>query len=315
MGGRLVSELISSAGPSGGRTGDTTVPELTNDPEVLSQWVGHRQTITDHVSAGAVQRLAFTLDHPDPPMAGDPLPPLWHYLFFAEVAPTGSLGADGHPPRGGFLPPVALPRRMWAQSHLTFHEPIPVGAEAERTSTITDVQTKHGSSGPLCFVTVDHQLTVDGRIRITERQDLVYRGDPDPAASPREPDPAPNHAEFTTTVRPNPVLLFRYSALTFNGHRIHYDQDYAQQVEGYPGLVVHGPLTATLLANLAVRHIPDGQHLTSFSFRGVAPLVADSPFTLAGAHRTGGLDLWAATTSGGLAVTARADYASTVEPR
>ena len=286
------------------------MPELTNDPDVLGQWVGRQQRLTDHISAETVGRLATTLNHPTWPDRHGTLPPLWHFLFFAELAPTDTLGPDGHPPRGGFLPPVALPRRMWAQSQVTFLEPIPIGVDAERTSTITRVANKDGSSGPLCFVTIRHDLTVDGRTRLVETQDLVYRADPDPNLPTRPPDPAPVESDFGTVIHPDPVLLFRYSALTFNSHRIHYDREYAQRVEGYGDLVVHGPLTATLLAELAATNTPPGQRLGSFSFRGVTPLLASEPFTIAGGYRDGGVDLWAANPTGGLAMTARAEFAN-----
>ncbi len=284
------------------------MPEPTNDLDVLTQWVGRQQQSDDVIAHPVVRRLELTLDREPTLEVGDPLPPLWHFLFFADVAPTQHLSRDGHPPRVGFLPPVALPRRMWAQSRVEFLAPIRIGSVAQRTSTIETVALKEGSSGLLCFVTVRHELTADGHPCLTETQDLVYRNDPDPSQPVREPDIAPEPADFHETIHPDSVLLFRYSALTFNGHRIHYDLDYAQQVEGYRGLVVHGPLTATLLADLAARHTPDGHRLGSFSFRGVSPLLSDQPFTVAGRQDGHCMDLWAANSTGGLAMTAQANF-------
>ena len=210
----------------------------TNDIEILRDWVGREQVIVHPIEPGVVRRFELALDHEPVLGVGDPLPPMWHVAFFLEVAPTAGLGADGHPRRGGFLPPVALPRRMWAGSRLEFHAPIPIGADAITTSTVDDVVIKEGKTGTLCFVTVSHRTEVDGTRCIVEQQDLVYRDDPGVDAPKRQPEPAPTDADVSETVTPSEVLLFRYSALTFNGHRIHYDRRYASNVEGYDGLVV-----------------------------------------------------------------------------
>ena len=277
----------------------------TNDIEVLREWIGRQQVIVHPIEPGVVRRFELTLDREPTLEIGDPLPPLWHVAFFLEVAATANLGSDGHPERGGFLPPVALPRRMWAGSRIEFHTPIPIGTDAVKTSTVEDVVIKEGKSGTLCFVTVSHRTEVDGTLCISEQQDLVYRDDPDADSPPPTPRPAPDDAEITETVTPSEVLLFRYSALTFNGHRIHYDRPYAREVEGYDGLVVHGPLTATLLADLAAR---TAGPLRTFSFRGTAPILDTAAFTIHGRHTADGMALWAADPAGGLAMTATSTH-------
>jgi 3-methylfumaryl-CoA hydratase len=278
----------------------------TNDIEILRTWVGREQVIVHPIEHGVVRRFELTLDRPPTLEPGDALPSMWHVAFFLEVAPTDRLGTDGHPERGGFLPPVALPRRMWAGSRIEFHEPIPIGSDAVKTSTIDDVVIKEGKSGTLCFVTVSHRTEVDGTLCIAEHQDLVYRDDPDPGAPRPTPKPAPTDAEVSETVEPSEVLLFRYSALTFNGHRIHYDRPYACEVEGYDGLVVHGPLTATLLADLAER---TAGPLRTFSFRGTSPLLDTAPFTIHGRRGDEGMVLWATGPDGEMAMTATSTHA------
>lgn len=291
--------------PDVSETASTPI-DPTNDIAVLRDWVGRVETVTDRFDPVAVRRLELTLDRTPTLTAGDPLPPMWHTLAFADVVPHSGLGADGHPRRGGFLPPVALPRRMWAGSRLRFDAPIPIGETATRTSTIEDVVIKHGASGALCFVTVGHRIEVDGTTCVTEAQDLVYRDDPAADAPKPTPKPAPTDAEVSETFTPSEVQLFRYSALTFNGHRIHYDRTYAHDVEGYDGLVVHGPLTAALLADLAVR---TAGPLHEFSFRGTSPLLDTAPFTIHARRTDEGMALWAANPNGGLAMTATSTHA------
>lgn len=276
----------------------------TNDIEILQTWIGRPATRTEAVSRAHCQRLHETLDLPGTLDDGDPLPPLWHFICHLESAPLSGLGRDGHPQRGGFLPPVALPRRMWAGGRFTFEGDIQVGETVTKTSTVASVTMKTGRTGQLCFVTVRHELSVDGAVRITEEQDLVYREDPAPDAPRPEPKSAPPEADWRETINPSEVQLFRYSALTFNGHRIHYDRDYARDVEGYDGLVFHGPLTATLLAGLAASELGP---LSSFSFRALSPLFDTAPFTIAGASTEGGAaELWAETPNGHLAMQATA---------
>lgn len=284
-----------------------TAVEPTNDLETLQTWQGRTESMTEVIQTAPCNKLEHTLGRDAALTEGDVLPPLWHFIAHIPSVPLGGIGRDGHPKRGGFLPPVALPRRMWAGSRLAFAGDLRLGDEVTKASTINSVVMKEGRSGPLCFVTVTHDLTVDGEVRVTEEQDLVYREDPDPNAPSPTPKPARTDADFRATVTPNEVMLFRYSALTFNGHRIHYDRDYARDVEGYPGLVVHGPLTATLLADLAVSET--GRRLATFSFRAMAPLFDGDPFTISGARDGDGVDLWATTPAGGLAMQAHANLA------
>ena len=213
--------------------------------------------------------LRAALGESAPLAAGDPLPLLHHWLYFWDVRPPEGLGGDGHPARGGFLPPVPLPRRMWAGGRLRFLQPLLLGERVTRASTIRKVETKSGRSGNLVFVTVEHQLSGAQGPAVVEQQDIVYR---EPAAgstaAPAGAPPSPS-APWRRDVFPDPVLLFRYSALTMNGHRIHYDRPYAMHEEAYPGLVVHGPLQATLLADLATRHLK--APISTFEFRGMSP--------------------------------------------
>jgi len=292
----------------------------TNDLETLRPWVGRTQELVETVQAASCRRMEATLNREPSLEIGDVLPALWHFITHVPDVPMSRLGRDGHPMRGGFLPPVALPRRMWAGGRFRFHGDIHVGDEVTKRSTIDDITMKDGRTGPLCFVTVTHQLLVDGDVRIEEEQDVVYREDPAPDAeqdvvyredpapdTPKpEPKPAPDGADFTRTVTPSEAMLFRYSALTFNSHRIHYDRDYAREVEGYDGLVFHGPLTATLLADLAMTETT--KPLASFSFRGLAPLFDDAAFTISGVNTADGCDLWATTPSGGIAMKASATF-------
>ncbi len=280
--------------------------EPTNDIAVLERWIGREQVVDEVIDPVAVRRLKLTLDREPALGPGDPLPPMWHTLAFAEVVPHRGLGPDGHPKRGGFLPPVALPRRMWAGSRIEYHAPLPIGELARRTSRIENVVIKEGSSGTLCFVTVEHTTESGGTRCMTEQQDLVYRDDPAADAPKPTPKPAPTDATRSETVTPSEVQLFRYSAVTFNGHRIHYDRTYARNVEGYDGLVVHGPLTAAFLADLAVRLAGP---LRTFSFRGTSPLLDTAPFTIHARPGDGGTDLWATNPTGGLAMTATATHA------
>ena len=244
-----------------------------------SAWIGRTERRAEIIDAWRVAALAATLDLEQGLQAGAPLPPCWHWLFFNPVARRGELGSDGHPRRGGFLPPVDLPRRMWAGSRMAFHAPVVIGAEAVRTSAIARIEEKAGRSGPLVFVTVSHSIESGGALCIVEEQDLVYRPVTAAGAKPAGGAAAPDPPRWRREVLPDTVTLFRYSALTFNGHRIHYDLDYAVREEGYPNLVVHGPLTATLLAGFAASLYPE-RRMTGFRFRGVAPLFAGQPVVL-----------------------------------
>ncbi len=277
----------------------------TLDESLLRRWVGKTESTTDVLTADHARRMELTLDRSASLADRNPLPPLWHWLFFVESAPHGGLGADGHPARGGFLPPVALPRRMWAGGTLDFEGHLLIGETATKTSIVDDVNLKSGSSGALCFVKVRH--VVEGAAgTITEVQDIVYREEPKPDAAPAPSKPAPTDAQWCRTITPDPVMLFRYSALTFNGHRIHYDRPYAVDTEGYGGLVFQGPFTATLLADLAAANM--NGRLESFTFRGVAPLLDTAPFQVCGRAEDGNVDLWAQNTEGGLVMSATASF-------
>lgn len=275
------------------------------------EWIGRTEMRSDEVCAAPVAALAATLDRDDPaPAEGDELPLLWHWLFFLPLYRQSDVGPDGHAKRGGFLPPVQLPRRMWAGGRFTFTAPLRVGERIARRSQIVDVTAKEGRSGPLVFVVVRHEVSNAGGIAIVEEHDIVYRGAATPGERAPASAPAPADAAWSREIRPDPVLLFRYSALTFNGHRIHYDRSYVTETEGYPGLVVHGPLIATLLTDLLRRKRPDAR-VAAFWFRAVSPLFDTAPFFVRGQPSAEGASvrLWAASAAGGLAMDATATIA------
>jgi 3-methylfumaryl-CoA hydratase len=251
------------------------------DGDALDRWVGRTETAEDVVDPGRMAALSATLDRPLADCAPDgALPPLWHWTHFQVWVPASAIGPDGHPRRGGFLPPVHdLPRRMFAGGRLAFPGPVFPGERIVRTSTITRVAEKAGSTGRLVFVTVRHLIEGPRGPAIEEEHDIVYRGLAGPAVKAAPPPPPPPEGGLARTVTPDPVLLFRYSALTANGHRIHYDRRYVTEVEGYPGLIVHGPLQATLLADLVSRLFP-ARRIARFSFRAVRPLFDLAPFTV-----------------------------------
>jgi 3-methylfumaryl-CoA hydratase len=252
------------------------------DLDHLRDWIGRTEQRSDDVTATPVAALSATLDRDDPaPLPGTDLPPLWHWLYFTPLARHREIGPDGHPQRGDFLPPVPLPRRMWAGGRIEFHHPLRVGDEITRSSRITGVDVKHGRSGALVFVTVRHELHNAQGLAISEEQDIVYRDAPAPGAVPPPPQAAPADETFRRLITTDPVLLFRYSALTFNGHRIHYDRPYVTEVEGYPGLIVHGPLIATLLLDLLRRERPDAC-VKRFSYKALRPVFDIHPFSVCG---------------------------------
>ena len=268
---------------------------MSEKPDIdhLRQWIGRTTEASDIVTAQLVKGLRATLFLPlGEPKSGDAAPYTVHWCLTPAVAPASELGPDGHPSRGEFLPPVPLPRRMWAGGELEFFDTLRVGDEVTRSSRIKDVSLKSGSTGQLCFVAVDHEITTPRGIAIRERHDIVYRdvsaGSPAPAkAAP--PPPLPKHRESHLA---DPVLLFRYSALTFNGHRIHYDRDYVTKVEGYPGLIFHGPMQAALQIELAARL--RGIVPKKFSYRGVQPLFEGSEFSVNANETDAGMELWTA---------------------
>ena len=272
------------------------------------EWIGRSETVTERLGAVAPTALAATLDLDWPALReGDVVPPLWHWVYFAPIARHSELGPDGHPRRGGFLPPVELPRRMWAGGRLRFDRPLRIGETVARRSRILGIESKRGRSGELVFVCVEHVLHGPDGPALTEQHDIVYREAPAAGAPAPKPRAAPAVAGFEREIRPDPVLLFRYSALTFNGHRIHYDRSYATGVEGYPGLVVHGPLIASLLVDLLRRQRPDAV-LRRFDFQAVRPLFDVHPFRVCGAEQgRGRFELWALDHEGHLAMRAEAE--------
>lgn len=274
------------------------------DLDALRGWVGRVREARDLASPQRIAALHATLARDDP--SPDELPPLWHWTLFHDATPQRELGPDGHPRRGGFLPPVPLPRRMWAGGRVEFVAPIRAGDALRRVSTVRSVDAKQGRSGPLAFVTVEHAIHGPEGLALREEHDIVYRGLPDPDAVVPPPPPAPADAAFGRETTADPVLLFRYSALTFNSHRIHYDRRYVTEVEGYPGLVVHGPLVATLLVELLRRERP-GFELARFEFRALQPLFDTAPFGLHGRiDADGRAALWATAPDGTLAMRASA---------
>lgn len=251
-------------------------------------WIGRESTEEDAVVLPPVRRLLATLNDTETRLGiGDPLPPLWHWLFFLPDAPQTDLGEDGHPPRGGFMPPVPLPRRMWAGGSLRFHRPVPIGTPLRRLARLSDVSKKEGRSGPLVFATVEYQFFDGDALCIEERQEIVYRelGPPLAPLEPLSALPVPPADAWARDVTPDPRLLFRYSALTFNAHRIHYDRPYTQEREGYPGLIVHGPLIATLLLDLIRRN--SDRLLTAFEYRAKMPIFDTHPFRVIALPETG----------------------------
>ncbi len=275
------------------------------DIDRLSGWIGREEIETDEIGATIAARYHATFGMAGtPPRPGEVVPRLIHWCLAVALTPTAELGPDGHPRRGGFLPPVDLPRRMWAGGEIAFHGDLRVGDTVRRVSQITGIEPKAGRSGPLCFVTVEHRFEVDGAVRLVERQDIVYRGGA--AGGAERGLPAAPQGRDCRSVDPTPPLLFRYSALTFNTHRIHYDHPYVTGVEGYPGLVVHGPMQAALLLNFAteLHGAPPGH----FAFRSLSPLTDSARFNLHADAVDGGLKLWTAAEAGPVAMTAEARW-------
>ncbi|VTU27976.1 hypothetical protein H4CHR_02108 [Variovorax sp. PBS-H4] len=286
---------------------DSVTPRIT--PEVLAHlrtWEGRSETLDDSITAAPIRGLAAALDC-DADATGDALPPPWHWLYFLPRAPQHELGADGHPRLGGFLPSVPLPRRMWAGGRLQWRAPLRGGDAVQRVSRIASVTHKAGRTGDLVFALVQHEIRRGETLCISEEQDIVYRAPARPGDTPAPPTPAPGEAAWSREIVPDPVLLFRYSALTFNGHRIHYDRPYATAEEGYAGLVVHGPLVATLLLDLLRRHAPEAV-VTDFAFKAVRPIIDVHPFSVHGQPSEDGktIRLWARDHEGWLAMQATA---------
>ncbi|SEO79370.1 3-methylfumaryl-CoA hydratase [Salinihabitans flavidus] len=232
---------------------------------------------TDPLDPARANALLTALERPAELRSGDLLPPFFHHLYFWNARPPSALGRDGHPRPGGIIPDTGLPRRMWAGGRLVFKAPLRVGETAEKRTTLVSTTRKTGRTGPLAFVTLRHEFTQGGCLRVTEEQDLVYREDPAPGTSAPRPPKARTDEVQSENHAFDSTLLFRYSALTFNGHRIHYDLDYARETEGYAGLIVHGPLLAQLL--MLMEQDRTGS-LATFSFRAFTPLLHHETATL-----------------------------------
>lgn len=287
----------------------------TLDLSYLNQWLGKEQVVEAIMSVERANLMNATLNREPTFKAGDKLPPAWHWLYFHDAVPGSELGVEGHAKLGGFMPPVSFggdvpPRRMWAGGSFQFERPIRLGEHVTKRSRIKSITPKRGRSGQLCFVIVEHDLTVGHERCLLEEQTIVYR---EPAKKGSQPvkikaKPAPTDAAFSSTYTPDPILLFRYSALTFNGHRIHYDVDFCRQHEGYPNLVVHGPLIATLLLDLFYHQYPN-QALSSFAYRARSPLFNPYPFSINGKREGNQGQAWASNHEGGLAMTAQVIFA------
>ncbi len=274
------------------------------DFDAARAWIGRETRQDDVLTADLAGKFHATLGLDGAaPQAGEAAPPLIHFCLAQPAFPMEELGRDGHPRLGAFLPPVPLPRRMWAGGELRFLKPLRVGDGVTRVSRIADVVPKSGRTGPLCFVTVEHEILAEGAPCVRETQTLVYRSDE--AGAPPAAEPAPT-GEVTRGLDTPPVLLFRYSALTFNGHRIHYDRRYAQDVEHYPGLVVHGPLQATLLCLLAGEL--KGRMPSAFRFRSLSTVFDDDGLVLHAKATGDGFSLWTARPGGPVAMAAEAEF-------
>lgn len=282
---------------------------MTESTTDFAEWIGRKETTDDDLSVSPTLAAAATLDDRLTRFEnGSALPPLWHWFYFLPRAPQSQLDIDGHPKRGGFMPPIPYPRRMFAGSRMQFHQPLIIGQPARREAVIRDIKQKSGRSGSLAFVSVVCKYFQSDVLCLEEEQDIVYR-EPGPAVASPQVIAWPPAAEnaWTKIVTPDPRLLFRFSALTFNAHRIHYDRPYATSEEGYPGLVVHGPLTAVLLMELVRHHA--ARPVSKFSFRGLAPLFDLAPFRLVGIPDDDRVSLEAHGPDGSVAMSASAEFA------
>ncbi len=275
----------------------------------LNQWLGNEEVVEAVISSQTANLMNAALNREPTFKAGDELPPAWHWLYFHDAVRADGLGVEGHAKLGGFMPPVSFggdvpPRRMWAGGTLHFEQPIYLGDHAVKRSRVKSITPKQGRSGQLCFVIVEHEITVAGRRCLLEEQTIVYREPAKAGSKPIKAKAAPSDASFSATYTPDPILLFRYSALTFNGHRIHYDVDFCREYEGYPNLVVHGPLIATLLLDLFYHQYPN-QQLTRFDYQARSPLFNPHPFTINGKADGKRGEAWASNHEGGLAMKAK----------
>ena len=282
---------------------------MPNEFEHLRQWIGRKETLEDSANAWPIAAMTATLDRHDPtPKTGDAIPEGWHWQYFLETAPASDLAHDGHPKRGGFLPPVTLPRRMWAGGRLDFRRPIRIGEKLARESEILAVESKQGKSGNLVFVTVQHTVRASGEVAVVEEHDIVYRDAATPGAPTPPGKPAPAQVTWKREIVPDEALLFRYSALIFNAHRIHYDLDYCRHEEGYPGLIVHGPLQTTLLLDISRRHA--GKPVRKLAYRAISPAFHNQPLTIGGNPSADGASahVWTANATGHVTMEGTVQY-------
>jgi 3-methylfumaryl-CoA hydratase len=282
---------------------------MNDDLDQLRQWVGRKESKNDIAAAWPVAALAATLDCHDADLVeGDPIPPGWHWLYFLEAMPASGLGPDGHPRRGGFLPPVALPHRMWAGGRIEFPRALKIGEPIKRDSEIVAIEPKEGRSGRLVFVTVRHTVSASGEIAVIEEHDIVYRESTRPGAPSPHAKPAAQSAAWAFEIVPDPVLLFRFSALIFNAHRIHYDIDYCRDQEHYPGLVVHGPLQTILLLELCRRH--ERRPVKKVDYRALSPIFHGERLAVNGNPDPSGsqAELWTANAAGSRAMVGTAYF-------
>ncbi|MDB3993146.1 MaoC family dehydratase N-terminal domain-containing protein [Gammaproteobacteria bacterium] len=282
---------------------------MTINSDDFNKWIGKTETTADDVTLAPLNAMAATLDKKFQRFqVGDQIPALWHWAYFLHPAPQKKLAKDGHPERGDFLPPIPLPRRMWAGSRLHFISPIHAGDHLSRKSTIKNITIKEGKSGLLAFVNVLHEISTPSGTLLSEEHDIVYREKPssDNSTSPRNTVAAPISSDFSARINPDPVFLFRYSALTFNGHRIHYDREYARLEEGYPGLIVHGPLLATLLIGTFAEHNPSAE-IKKFEFRATNPVFDTNSFEVCGMNPNsdGEASVWIKNHNGNLCMQAQ----------
>jgi 3-methylfumaryl-CoA hydratase len=275
-------------------------------------WIGQKRTSEDFIAPFPPKALVATFDTDDPePKIGDELPPVWHWLYFLDTSPGSTLGRDGTPTRGSFLPPIPLPRLMWAGTQFTFHKaPLRIGDHARREQEVISIEPKSGSTGQMVFVTQRAHISGPAGLAITEERGSVFREDTKPGEKQKAPRPAPADATWSKVINPDPVLLFRFSALTFNPHRIHYDQPYATAVEGYPGMLVHGPLMSLAQIELA-RRSNRGRRVATYSCRALAPVYAGAPFSVhARAETDGSVTTWIADPNGGMAQQGKVTFAA-----
>ncbi len=278
----------------------------------LQEWVGRRETAVDHITVPLVHRLAATLDRDDPvPRAGDPLPTGWHGVLFPRVVRHSQIGPDGHPQRGDFVPPVPLPRRMNGGKRIRFHDDLRVGDEVHRESLIQKIVPKDGRSGRMVVVTVKTDIHSPRGLAVTEEQDILYRDHPDPGAARPAPPRPPGDAVWQHAWTPDPVMLFRYSAVTFNAHRIHYDQPYVTRTEGYPERIVNGGLSALLVLELARQQL--NAPIAQLSVRNVSPMLVDRTLTVCGrpaGDAAAAAPFWVTNHQGALSLSAEITVAS-----